>query len=286
MEIMNICFAHPRYVYDSYTDYRKLVELSGFQTCFIDEIDLKANTLYIVSPINGEFRPHVAHRRSILTGPQNAKIVWLNLERPDSGPGDLGKLIGSMVCNTTNEILQWVDAIWVSDRYYASLDRRMTFVAMGSDDRLGRTLGHIGKAYDWCHLSYTNDRRSAVYADICRRGMRQAPNGWGSDREHILRASRAMVYVHQTAAPIGAPLRWALAAAYRVPLLCENLADPYPLEPGRDLMMCEYQHVAQNVPGWIVSEAVSIRMGEALYKTLCIDHSFKKSVLEGARTVK
>lgn len=282
---MDIVFAHPEYVYDSYTDYRALAKLSGFENAYVKDIDLERDALYIVSPINGEFRPHINYRRSTLKGPSKAKVVWWNLERPDSGPGDLGKLVGSMVCNTTSEMFQWVDAIWVSDRYYASFDQRMTFVPMGSDDRLSGKLGYVGKAYDWCHLSYTNDRRAAVYAELSRRGMRQAPNGWAGERDGILRSSRAMLYVHQTPAKIGAPLRWALAAAYGIPLLCENLGDPYPLEPGRDLMMCQYEHLAMNAVGWICSEAVG-KMGANLHKTLCIDHTFRKSVLEGARTVK
>jgi hypothetical protein len=286
---MNILFAHPEYKYDSYSDYRALAALSGFENVFVKDIDLERDALYIVSPVNGELRPHLSHKRSLLKGPQKAKVVWWNLERPDSGPGDLGKLIGSQVCNTTNEILQWVNAIWVSDRYYASLDSRMIFVPMGSDPRItGSPLPvnprGLPKSYDWCHLSYQNDRRRVIYTELLRRGCREAPNGWATERDQTLKASRTMVYVHQTPAPIGAPLRWALAAAYKIPLLCENLADPYPLEPGKDLMMCDYKDLAQNVPGWICSEAIAY-MGEHLHQKLCVDHNFRKSVEQGVRAI-
>ena len=281
---MDIFFAHPRYVYDSYVDYRKLAQLSGFPTCAVDEIDLGREALYIVSPVNGELRPHIQHRRSVLKGPRRAKVVWANLERPDSGPGGLSQLTGSMVCNTTDEILQWVDAIWVFDRYYASLDPRMIFVPMGSDARLALSPNPMPKKWDWCHLSYANDRRMAVYSQLIRAGLRQAPNGWEWERDATLKSSRTMVYVHQTPAPIGAPLRWALAAAYKMPLLCENLADPAPLEPGKDLIMCHYDHLAQNVPAWIVSEAVN-KMGESLHRKLCVDWTFRKAVEFGVRAV-
>src|SRR5690606_2822228 len=50
----SIIFARTCTPYDSYQDFWRLVELSGFPTCFVDEIDVDSNNVYIFSPNNGE----------------------------------------------------------------------------------------------------------------------------------------------------------------------------------------------------------------------------------------
>src|SRR6266404_2769198 len=75
-------FARTRYQYQSYSDFWRLVELSNFQTCYVDQIDLENDQIYITTPINGEHRPHINHRRSILKKAQQARVVTWMLERP------------------------------------------------------------------------------------------------------------------------------------------------------------------------------------------------------------
>ncbi len=40
-------------IYRSYVDYWKLVELSKFDTCELDEVDRDSDNTYIFSPVNG-----------------------------------------------------------------------------------------------------------------------------------------------------------------------------------------------------------------------------------------
>lgn len=275
-----IVFARTSYLYQSYVDFWRLVELSGFETCYVKDIDLDRDAIYVTTPINGEVRPHVRHRRSILTKPQQAKIVWWILERPDSGDYEIGKIKGNeCVTKATDEILEYVDHVWVSDRYYTQLDPRTIHVPMGSDSRLaGGAPGD--KSYDVCTLSYNNHRRDQIYGTLGRQ-VRMAPaSAWGDERDRILRSSRAMVYVHQTPMPIGAPLRMALAAAYKLPVISERLADAYPHENGADVLLAEYERILPATMNALAG-ADLWKIGENLHQKLCVELPFRKCVEAG-----
>lgn len=274
-----VVFAKTSYVYQSYVDFWKLVELAGFETCFVKDIDLDRDAIYVTTPINGEIRPHTVFRRSILKKPQQAKIVWWLLERPDSGDYELGKIVGNeCVTKTTDEILEYVDHVWVSDRYYTALDPRTTYVPLGSDSGLaGGPPGPV--SYDVCTLTYNNHRREQIYAPL-KQQVRMAPfSAWEGPRDQILRSSRCMVYVHQTPMPIGAPLRMALAAAYRLPVISEQLADPYPHRDGYDIAMAPYEQLVPKTLGALQGNLAEL--GLNLHRKLCVEMPFKQCVLEG-----
>ena len=83
-------FVKTRYHYDSYSDFWKLVELSGFKTVYIDEIDFSEECLYILSPMNGEYRPFVDSKlgdNSRCRSSRKCVIYLWNLERPGSSGG-------------------------------------------------------------------------------------------------------------------------------------------------------------------------------------------------------
>lgn len=279
---MKIVFAKTRYLYQSYVDLWQLVELSGFPTCYVDEIDLEDEGLFIISPVNGELRPHVTHRRSILKGPQRAKLVFLNLERPDSGLWRLED-IGNGASNELDEIMKYVDFVWSMDRWYASLDRRMIHVTMGSHP--GMMLGPMIPStanYDLCHMSYAVGRRDEIYGKL-KRNFRLAPNGWGAERHALLQGSRAMVNVHQTPAPLAEPLRIAVAAAYAKPLLSETIQDPYPLVPGEHFLQASHADLNERIIQWMADENTLSRIGANLYTLLCFEHTFEKGIRDAAK---
>lgn len=267
---MKVIFAHPRHVYDSYSDFRKLVEISGFPSCFVDEIDLDSPSVYITTPVNGELRPVLEGKK------RRAKLVFWCLERPDSGdwPPE-----GVNASNQVSEIAQFVDKIWVSDRHQATLDLRQVYVTLASDSRLAEGEPWPAKIYDIAALTYNNHRRRYVYDQLGRWKMAPA-SAWGETRARILHQSRAMLYVHQTEMPIGAPLRFALAAAYKLPLLSESMADPYPLVEGRDLLSAPYDKLLAETDLWLSSRSLA-PYGQSLHETLCIERNFRLSVLEG-----
>ncbi len=274
---MKIIFAHPRHRHDSYTDYRRLVEISGFPSCYVDEMDFAEENLYITTPVTGELRPAIEGLRERQSGPKRAKVVWWNLERIDSGyyPPERNN-----ASNMVDEIVKWVDAVWVSDRFYGEMDKRMIFVPMASDARLAEGEDLPIKVYDLSILAYENARRQKIFGKLGRWKVAPA-TAWGDMRSRILRSSRSMLYVHQTPLPIGAPLRFALAAAYRLPVLSESMGDPFPLVEGRDFLAAPYQEILERLEDWISSRLEAF--GENLHHTLCVDLNFRGCVEEGVR---
>lgn len=272
-------FARTRFGYDSYSDFWKLVELSGFPTCFVDQIDLQSDNTYITTPVNGELRPHVAYRRTL--GPQSARIIWWNLERPDDAR-ELG------LSAQLDEILHFVDEVWVSDRYYASLDPRLKFVVLGSHEGLARTIAGLNyvfapmKTYDVALMAAPVPRREGVIYELKQRGLRVAPNAWGAEREQILRGTHVMLNVHQheNPMPIGEPLRFALAAAYRMVLISERIGDIYPLDHGC-LVSAPFSDLVDFVGA--LSRPAS-QYGERLHQRLCVELNFRKCVEDALRS--
>jgi hypothetical protein len=265
---MDVIFAKTRYHYDSYNDFWRLVELAGFQTCHVDEIDLAARAIYITSPINGEIRPHIKHRKSIAKTDKNCQIIWWNLERP--GPNIEGE---------ATELFEYIDRIWVSDRYYATLDPRFEHVVLGSDRGLRLTSEALERHWDWTHQSYTSPRRDPIYGALRLSGLREGTNGWGDHRDRVLRASQLMLNVHQTDHPIGEPIRFALAAAYSLPMISEASADLWPLANGHDYREVAYELLVEAV---IAARDQNLSsLGNNLHQTLCVDWTFRKGVERG-----
>lgn len=225
------------------------------------------DTVYIVSPVNGEFRPHM----QVHGAEKRCKVVWWNLERPDAD----GQPPISVVAD---DLLRYVDAIWVSDRHYATIDPRQRFVVLGSHTDIGNT--PIEPTYDFTHQSYVWGRREPVIGAL-RSSLREGPNAWGAERSRILRASLVMVNVHQTPAPVGEPLRFALAAAHRLPVISETLRDPHPLRDGVDVLTAPIEGLYDLVTATVRDPARRDVIGESLYKTLCEEWTFRRGVEHG-----
>jgi hypothetical protein len=271
-------FARTRYTYTSYTDFWRLVELSGFRTCYVDEIDLERDEIYITSPVNGETRPHLFDRRAKLRGPQEARVIVWQLERPcdPSRPGSPEEQVRA----GAREILTFSDAAWISDRWVARVSEGgFVHVTMGSHPELAGGPSFATPQYDLAHMSCSVPRRDAVVGYLHRRGLRIAPNGWGLERDRALRASRAILNVHQDGAPVMEPLRIALAAAYRLPYLSEVSNDPYPLVPDRTVLEAPVDRLGQAVEGWL-RESRLRDLGSLLHEDLCVQMNFRKGVME------
>ena len=83
-----ITFVKTRHVYDSYTDFWRLVELSGFPTIYYDEMDLRQSGVFIISPTNGSVEQHLENH--VNDFPRNAHLILWNLERPSGSAGSIG----------------------------------------------------------------------------------------------------------------------------------------------------------------------------------------------------
>lgn len=275
---MRIIFAKTSHEYDSYRDLRALVDLSGFETCLVGEMDLTADAVYIVTPINGEFRPHIEHRRSILSGPQKAIIVWWNLERPDADGAP-------PISDVVSDVLRYADAVWVSDGHYRSMDTRMHHVILGSHPGLKLSSDPIQVQYEYTHQSYVWGRREKIYVPLRRAGMREGPNAWHEQRDQILRSSRIMLNVHQTNALIGEPIRFALTAAHRMPMISETLAQPWPLIPDIDFLNVPFGELVGSVISSTLKPSVLERLGDNLHQRLCVEWTFRRGVEHGVASM-
>lgn len=225
---MDICFVKTRHTYDSYTDFFKLVELSGFETIFTDELDTSRPGVYITCPMNGEWRPHIDNQYN---KPRRAHLVLWNLERPSGSAGTVHQY--SKSCwNLLNGVWEdsgeraktrFLDEIWVSDAKLAE-ETQMKFVPLGSDEGLGEPGEE--KKYAFCHMSYEVGRRTHIYKHW---GIDQiGPNGWGEERDRTLKESKFALNIHQDTFNFQEPLRFALFAAYGLPIISEDLFNQYP----------------------------------------------------------
>lgn len=238
---MTPTFLRTRYDYDSYVDYWRLVQLSGFPVQYIDEADLHdRSAAYIVSPMNGEWRPTIDHhfpggrQRN-----QGATLMFWNLERP-SGAGGLADYRRN---NITLVEQGYADVVLVSDRALARATGAH-FVPLGWHPELGKPGKE--KQFDYISLMCYSNHRSPFFVHPSQLredygGMRMAPNGWAEERDRLLRASRFMLNVHQDGQPYLEPLRWSLALSYGLPIASEQVADAYPYEHGADYLSFELE---------------------------------------------
>lgn len=218
----DIVFAHTHCAYPTYTDYHRLVELAEFETIQTYEVDFtRENCVYVHSPHNGEWKPHWENHKA---GPHNCLTVLWCLERPGK-EGILG------FCQGCKKILNdgWFDYIWLSDRYLAGMaeDSRIRFVPLGSHAGLGTLEKDEKFRYDICHYSAPTPRRSNILGPLAT-NVKIAPLGYDPQRHRDLMSSKFMLNVHQDDWPIVEPLRFALAAAYGIPIISEWVEDAYP----------------------------------------------------------
>lgn len=247
-------FARPRYEYGSYSDYHKLIRLSGYRLIYFDEIDPDSDNTYILVMLNGEIGKE---------GWPNAKarIILHDIEwRLD---GEYPKYSG-------------INEIWASDLWYAG-KIGAKYVPFGSHPGLADSVHRNGEySFDCTLMAYIYGRREAIYNGLCAAGVSVGPNGWGLEREIVLNRSRMMVHVHQfhIAATI-APQRFALAAAYKMPMISETVTDPGLLKNAVEYV--PYTDIIPIVQARMNDPELQAR-GEALYHLLCEEYTFRKCI--------
>jgi hypothetical protein len=216
---MDIVFVRTRHHYDQYMDFFKLAELSGFPIIYIDELDVSKPGVYIASPWSpAEWPQHIDSQNG---KPREAHLILWDLERPIPRGG-----IGGYKENArTLFYRRWFDEIWVSDRQLAS-EARLNFVILGSDKGLADLSQRGPHKYYFTHLMYLTDRRKGIIDAFD--GIRIGPNCWGDERDKTLKQSMFGLNIHQDNHPFQEPLRFALFAAYALPIISESMYDAYP----------------------------------------------------------
>lgn len=254
---MTIIFAKPRHEYASYRDLYTLIDLSGFTTCTIDEIDPASDNAYIITILNGEIRDGGYPDA-------RAKIVLWDLEWHMDGIPPLANV-----------------EVWAADKWYAE-QIGARYVPMGSHPKLCPNMNRDGDLYDVAFIGYFDGvpRRQVIRQQLLAGGVKLSPTGaWGDERHALLRNSAAFLHVHQHAhAPTIAPLRMVLAAAYGLPVITETVADAGIFK--RHIAQSDYASIAYETTiatrdQW---EKELLPRGMSLHQKLCVDFTFRKSV--------
>lgn len=249
----DILFARTRHEYGSYQDFHRLIELSDFPTCYVDEIPREGwkDKTVIVTPINGEWQQGIQ---------TDARVILWQMEWCTDGvftppPG--------------------VSEVWSSDAYEAErINAR--YVPMGSHPGL-----NIDPAtphediYDAAFLGYMTYRRQYLW-DRLPIYKPAVTSAWGIDRHRILTKSRSYIHIHQLDnVPTLPPLRLVVAAAYRLPFITEWVDNPGGFA---GLILQErYENMASNIRARL-TRADLADFGEALHKRLCHEWTFRRGV--------
>ena len=288
----NIVFAITRYKYDSYIDYLALIQVSGFPTCFVDEIDFNSDNIYIISPINGEFRPHIDNQKSKYK--KRCKIIWWNLERPiEVDPSVLEKTTGVYASDFSQAdfLDKYLDQVWLSDRNFATRIKnvgfdKVQFVPMGSDAGLmySKEIAMYTN-YDLIHLSYLTPRRESIIRQL-KDKYTIADNSFITEsRNYRLKRTKAMLNIHKTDHKLIEPLRLALASAYSMPYFSEESIDNFPYKPNYDMMQFPYSTLVEGVKAGLADQRKLNQLGLNLYRTGCEEFRFKNNILQACEGV-
>lgn len=249
-------FVRTRHHYDSYNDLWQLVELSGFPTCYVDEVDADDGNTYILPTRNGEWGDGWPGAR--------AHLIHWNLEWEDYPP------------------LAGIAQVWHSDAWFGGA-HGLRYVPMGSHPALKpfdqEYVPDVG--YDAAFLGYMIPRRQQVWTWLKERNLRVTTNGaWGLDRHRLLMQSALYLHVHQHDDKPGMPpLRLVVAAAYSLPFITETVANPG-IFGYTHFMQSDYPQIADFVRMWACdSDRQRLNdYGRALHDKLCYELTFRKSV--------
>lgn len=283
-----IVFARPVHQYDSYTDFYRLAELSGFPIIPVNRIDLTRDYIVITAPMNGDYKEHFVgnlaewQETGKITGecqlslqkrsglPRLAHLIVWNLERP-SGSGSVGQYAQDSKSWIDN---RFCDEVWVSDPTMAD-ETMLRYVPLGSDYGLGEPDWH-NKHYDFAHMSVTIPRRVHIYKEFTNIG----PNAWPwnkPSRDEILKGSKFALNVHQDNFPFVEPLRFALFAAYGLPIITEMLSNNYPY--GDDVIAYPYHNLVSGIKDCLAGDYEQYKeKGMRLRDKLCGVYQFGKVI--------
>ncbi len=251
-----VIFARPRTNYDSYTDLYRLITLSGYPLIYCDEIDPASDNTYILTLRNGE-------NEHGWPGDVKARIILYDLEwRLEGDPPPM----------------PGVRETWAADSWYAA-QIGARYVTLGSHPDLNLIPGEeADKLTDVAMLAYMTNRRLAIAYQLAQRGLTIAGNAWGEERHRNLIGSRAMLHVHQhDHVATVAPQRFALAAAYKLPLVSETVCEPGPFADV--VRFAEYGALADFTREALHRNGLD-DAGEALFRLLCVDKTFKRCIEE------
>jgi len=254
-------FVKTAWHYKTYEDFFRLAALSGYPVIPLSELNPAHDSkTYIITPLNGEWSAGWNNPR--------ARIIHWDLEWRHAH--DYPHIPG-------------VAEVWGSDAWYC-MQNGLRYVTLGSHPDLPlHPLPATPEPPKWdvAFLAYMNPRRAMIAAQLQQAGITIAPNGWDEERHQILTHVRAMVHVHQWDEFMCiAPQRWAVAAAYQLPIISEMCAA---YGDGNGLFISNTpsdKELSGQIEVWI-KDRNTLRLesyADSLYRELCIKHPFRHNV--------
>lgn len=249
-------FVRTRWVYGSYQDFWRLVELSGFPTCYTDEVDADSDNTYILPVKNGE-----------VNGWENprARIIFWQLEW-DEYPHIPG-----------------ITEVWHMDAAFAKRCGYKYVPVGGHPELVSLPIRNDSFDYHAAFLNYMTYRRQVVQGQLLDGyQLKLTPTSlWNEERDAALRSSHVYVHVHQhnERDKQGVPgLRMVVAAAHRMPVICEEVADRG-IFGYSTVMLSDYSHIAEFISYNLKGDWRRLEdYGYALNSLLCYQHSFRRTV--------
>lgn len=263
--------------YVAYTDFWRLVELSGFRTVPAAAADLSKPALYIWPSMDMEFIERLSAQPR---GKRAATVIFWNLERPDERPG---VAYVELFRRGMTEILEWADEIWISEASLHAADPRTQLVVLGGHPGLAEA-GLEPPRFDVAHFGRMTPRRESMIELLRTRGFKVTGNAWGAEREKALASSRILLNIDRVEGlHLATPLRWVLGAAYRIPNFTEALISAFPLEDGVSILSDPYLLLPDSIEKALRDPELLHSVGEEGWKALCRDWTFRRGVEEGLK---
>lgn len=252
---MTVTFALTRHNYESYRDLHRLIELAGYPTCYVDEIDAD--------------------------DPARAYIFLMQSGETENGwPGAKARIIHWMLEWFDYPPIPGVAERWSADAWHAERTGAR-YVPVGGDARLKDGPDTRHAEYDVAYLAYMIPRRSDVLSGLAQRGVRVSPtSAWGDDRHKVLTHSTTYLHVHQWDDKPAVPaLRMIVAAAYSLPVISETPAKRGIFQYGH-MLTSDHAHLAEFAEMWAVRSKGRFleSFGASLHCLLCRDLTFSRSV--------
>jgi hypothetical protein len=200
------------------------------------------------------------------------KLIWWTLEYGGEYEPDLNN---------------WQGQIWACDPTWAQA-HGAKLVVMGSHPDLPyakpptpeqiSAAGFIPKLYDYVMLAYMTPRRDALKKQLADLSTpEEIYPGYDHARHIQLTRARLMLHAHQRDdTPAIAPQRFALCAAYSLPLIHEDVPDAGAYDEYADFI--HYEKLAQATRLHLARAVDNEAMGEKLHDWLCVENTFRKSV--------
>lgn len=261
----NIIFARPRRYYPGYDDFFRLVDLSGFSFCYLDQVNWQDGSLTVIAtPKHPEWDTTIPRYKK-------CRLIWWTLERghTDEPPMDMSNPFKP----------DYVDEVWASDSAFAAwIGARYVF--LGGHHAFG-SVNVQGKQHDYITLMARFGRRTKLFSDLDARGLTCAdlPDGtWGPARHERLMQSKLMISCHQDEYPWSEPIRFMIAACYGLPLLSENCQSSSGYYQAEAIVKGSLEELPLLAVQLLGNEVIRARLAANAYRLAVNEHPFRAEV--------